>query len=76
MSLALLLALAGAGHSVCDAAPLAQPWQGSKQAPTSLFHGRHRVLNFFYMLPVIFTLESTVKFIALSGVVIYFLIFV
>jgi len=46
VSLALLLALARACHSVY-AAPLAQPWQGSTQAPTSLFYGRRRVLNFF-----------------------------
>jgi hypothetical protein len=71
VALALLLALARAGHSVNDAAPLAQPWQGSTQDPTSLFHGRSRVFNFFNVLPVMFTVESTVKFIALLGVVIY-----
>jgi hypothetical protein len=76
VSLALLLALSRAGHSVCDAASLAQPWQGSTQAQTSLFHRRRRILNFFNVLPVIFTVESAVKFSVLSGVVIYFLIFV
>ncbi len=76
MFLALLLALAHAGRSVCDALPLAQPWQGSTQARTSLFHGRCHVLNFLNVLPVIFTVESAVKFIELWGVVIYFLIFV
>jgi hypothetical protein len=72
VSLALLPALARASHSESDAAPLAQPWQGSTQAPTSLFHGRRRVLNFFNVLSVIFTVESAVKFIAFGSCYIFF----